>query len=671
MPLTNSPVHYDVQLHAAHTQTYTVTLTIAHPAPVQRLSLPVWIAGSYLVREFSKHLHSLSAECAGQACRVEQIDKHTWDVHCGHSAGSGDALNAALQVHYHVVAADTSVRTAWLSAERGFFNGTSLLLRVHGCEHMAQRLHIARPSPSAPALAALNRWQLATALEPLVVDGDGWGTYTAADYETLVDAPVEMGTFWSGTFEAGGIAHRFVVTGAPQGFDGQRLLHDTQRICQAQIDFWHPPQPHTPDTSDGSFGLGCTPPHRSYVFLLHATPDGYGGLEHRNSTALICAHADLPQVGTTPSVPTGGYLTLLGLISHEYFHTWNVKRLRPAEFARIDLERENYTELLWFFEGLTSYWDDLILRRCGLIGDAAYLGLLAKNWAQVLATPGRHIHSAAAASFEAWTKYYRADAHTPNITVSYYSLGALIGLCIDLQLRADSAGCVTLDDLMRRLWQRSAGGPISHDDICAELIALQAHGDALAAAHAPTAQPATSASDTPPIPRADWSTLLHRWVRTTQALPVAELLAAHGVGVQWEAPSLAQRLGLRVQESADAPVRIQHVLTGGAAQAAGMIAGDVWWGIECSADTAHGAAQAWSLRSVDDLKLYAAAAWRTGQALTALVERDRRILRLSLHLPSCHGAASDEPQLKPLLHIRHATLARNWLGLPTAHTRTP
>ena len=243
-----------------------------------------------------------------------------------------------------------------------------------------------------------------------------------------------MGTFWSGSFVARGVPHRFVVSGASPSFDGERLLSDTQKICETQIDFWH-------GSSIKSISAKKRVPHQNYVFMLNAVDDSYGGLEHRNSTALICSRKDLPRLGdasskVTPTKQMEGYTTLLGLISHEYFHTWNVKRLRPAEFSAYQYGAENYTQLLWFFEGFTSYYDDLLLRRAQLIDDATYLKLLNKTINQVQQTPGRLVQSVAQASFDAWVKYYRQDENTPNSTVSYYTKGALVALCFDLTLRA-------------------------------------------------------------------------------------------------------------------------------------------------------------------------------------------------------------------------------------------
>ncbi|GAB1381983.1 hypothetical protein MASR1M50_03020 [Burkholderiales bacterium] len=238
-------------------------------------------------------------------------------------------------------------------------------------------------------------------MTPVQVDARGFGRYRADDYDELVDHPVELGTFWSGHFKAGGVPHRFVVAGAPAAFDGERLLRDTQKICETAIRLWHGAK---------------APPHRRYLFMLNAVGDGYGGLEHRASTALICGRHELPRHDSPASAAQvgDGYVTLLGLISHEYFHAWNVKRLKPAEFAPYDFTRENYTRLLWFFEGFTSYYDDLLLRRAGLLDDAAYLKLLTKTINQVQQAPGRHVQSVAQASFDAWVRYYRPDENTPT-----------------------------------------------------------------------------------------------------------------------------------------------------------------------------------------------------------------------------------------------------------------
>ena len=587
MPYTAPPaLHYRVQLHDLHAHLYRITLTIAQPSAQQRVSLPVWIPGSYLVREFAKNLQNLQAQQGGHAITIQQLSKHQWQLNC--QAGQ------PLELNYEVSAYDTSVRTAWLDQRRGFFNGTSLLLRVHGQETQTHGLHIS-PSSEAPT------WQLATGLTPVDTDAQGFGLYTAAHYDELVDCPVEMGNFWSGCFTARGVPHRFVVAGAAASFDGERLLRDTQKICEQEIDFWG------------------QAPHASYVFMLNATHDGYGGLEHCNSTALICSRSDLPRTGVDKA--SDGYIQLLGLISHEYFHTWNVKRLRPVELVPYNYDQENYTELLWFFEGFTSYYDDLLLRRAGLIDNAAYLKLITKTLNQVQQTPGRKVQSVAQSSFDAWVKYYRQDENTANATVSYYTKGALVAMCLDLQLRRE--GQTTLDAVMRGLWQRCKGAAMTEADVLAVLQELSGRS---------------------------WQAELQAWVHGTDDLPLPDLLKSHGVQTDADKPAPAQALGLRVQESHS--VLIKQVLRGGLAEQAGFMAGDEWYGIEVP--TQDGQSAAWRITKLEELDLYAA---RGTPHITALVSRDRQLLRLPLSL-----GAADTPTYNYQLTITDATAVNRWLS---------
>ena len=559
---------------------YRVTMTLPHPAPRQRLSLPAWIPGSYLVREFARHLSGLKASQGRREVALTQIDKHTWEADC---SGRG-----ALTLSWRVYAFDSSVRCAWLDVQRGFFNGTGVFLRAEGREADEHRV----------TLGALPEgWQVATGL-PEVAPGE----WSAPDYDALIDHPFELGAFWRGRFTACGTEHEFVVAGALPGFDGERLLADTKKICEAQIRFWH-------GRDDG-----CDPPpFERYVFMLNATDDGYGGLEHRNSTALVCTRRDLPRRGDASSAD--GYVTLLGLISHEYFHTWNVKRLKPREFAAYELQRENYTRLLWFFEGFTSYYDDLFLVRTGLIDEARYLRLVARTANQVLGTPGRRVQSAAAASFDAWVKYYRPDENSANATVSYYTKGAQIALCLDLTLRA--AGRGSLDEVMRELWRASGGGPIGEDDI---LAALRRVG------------------------RRDFAPEIAAWVHGTDELPLAELLPALGVDLRRERPLLQQRLGARLNE-ATAGLKVQSVLAGGLAEAAGLSAGDE---ILALGD--------WRVVKPEDLTLYGA----FEQPLPLLVARDRRLLHLTLPQGrEVEGAVALSLQGKPAAAVRRRREA--WL----------
>ena len=570
-------IHYRIECADLHAHLFTVTLTIDRPDALQRVTLPAWIPGSYLIREFSKNLQGLRAAQGRRKLAPRQLDKCSWQIEC--------APGKALVLQYQICAYDNSVRTAWLDANRGFFNGTSLCLQVEGQLDTPHGIDIVAPA----SMAGDARWSCATALKPSKTDRQGFGHYIAGDYDELADSPVEMGAFWSSEFEVCGVPHRFVVAGAPASFDGERLIADTRAICETQMRFWH-------GAKVGKRG-GPKPPHDRYVFMLNAVDDGYGGLEHRHSTALICTRRDLPQHAARKQ--PDGYTTLLGLISHEYFHTWNVKRLRPAEFSRYDYARENYTQMLWFFEGFTSYYDDLLLRRAGRVDDAGYLRLVNKTVNQVLQTPGRHVQSVAEASFDAWIKYYRQDEQTPNSTVSYYTKGALVALCFDLTLRAEGEG--SLDDVMRLLWKSSGGGPIGEADFAAALETVGGRS---------------------------YDNEIARWVHSTEELPLSDLLRAHGVAALDDPAQRAQELGLRVAETGGF-VQVKVVLRDGAAEQAGFSANDEWLGIETPAVKGR-PAQGWRITKLDDLALYLGPL----KKITALVARDRRLLRLPLTLPS-------------------------------------
>jgi predicted metalloprotease with PDZ domain len=594
-PSPSAGPQFRIAVKGLQSHLFAIGLTINRPARRQRVSLPVWIPGSYLVREFAQHLQHMHATQGGKPVPLLQVNKNTWQFDAD--------PDKPLRLSYEVYAFDASVRTAFLDTTRGFFNATSLCVRVLGQDDAPHVIDIL--DEQLPP-----NWQLATSLTPKKVNARGFGRYTAANYDELADSPAEMGTFWSGQFVARGVPHRFIVGGAGEWFDGDRLLADTQRICETQIDFWH--------------GTQGKAPFKHYLFMLHASGDGYGGLEHRHSTALICQRTDLPAKrapGDKPPALTAldGYTTLLGLISHEYFHTWNVKRMRPAEFRRYDYDSENHTELLWFFEGFTSYYDDLILRRCGLINDTTYLHLVTKTVNQVEQTPGQRVQTVAQASFDAWLKYYRIQENSPNATVSYYTKGALVAMCLDLTLREEGDG--TLDDLMRELWARSEGGPIRQTDIAQALRR---------------------------VGKRAFAQELHQWVHGTDSLPLLPLLEKAGVAVQQEKSPLPQQLGLRVSEGSS--IQLKNVLRGGAAEAAGMAAGDEWLAVEFQAPKRGEPAEAWRVGKLEEVNLL------RGQRtqLTAIVARDKKLLRCPLIWPA--------PAQAVKLSVGNAVQLGRWLA---------
>ncbi len=418
---TAHPVHYHIVPHNPAAHLFQVTCTVAQPhASGQLFSLPAWIPGSYLIRDFARHIVTLKASSNGKPVKTTKLDKHTWQ--CAPCKG-------ALTLIYEVYAWDLSVRSAHLDTTHGFFNGTSVFLQAHGFENQTHAVEI-----KPPVGKQYKAWRVATAMSRDGAKEFGFGSYVAESYDELIDHPVEMGDFDLVSFRAGGVPHHIAVTGLHDA-DLERLARDVKKICDYQINFFHD---------------GDKPPMHRYVFMTTALGEGYGGLEHRASTALLCSRDDLPQKNQTDI--SDAYRNFLGLVSHEYFHTWNVKRILPAAFQPYDLTQENYTSLLWAFEGLTSYYDDLVLVRCGLITPEAYLQLLGETITRVLRTGGRLKQSIAESSFDAWTKFYRQDENSINSGVSYYAKGALVGLALDLTIRRESKNKQSLDDVMRALW---------------------------------------------------------------------------------------------------------------------------------------------------------------------------------------------------------------------------
>jgi predicted metalloprotease with PDZ domain len=506
---------------AAHL--FRVMVEVADPDPAgQVFSLPTWIPGSYMIREFARNIVTIRAECDGAPVALEKLDKHRWRA-------APVRPRVGLLVDYEVYAWDLSVRAAHLDQTHGFFNGSSVFLLPEGQEDRTCLVYL-----EPPADEACHGWKVATTL-PTAKGLSGaarlhsFGLYRAANYDELIDHPVEMGNHAVGHFEAGGVSHEVVLTGHHH-CDLSRLSADLAKICQWHIDLF-----------------GGTPPMERYVFMAMIVGEGYGGLEHRASTALLASRNDLPHAGM--EAMTEAYRGFLGLCSHEYFHTWNVKRIKPAAFVPYDLSREGYTRLLWAFEGFTSYYDDLALVRSGVIGPDDYLELLGKTVGNVLKGAGRLKQSVAESSFDAWTKYYRQDENAPNAIVSYYAKGALVALALDLQLRLASGGQTSLDDLMRALWQEHGltGIGVAEDGLYR--LTERLGGRKLAR----------------------W---LERAVTGTEDLPLAGWLKRVGVNYTAEAEGHGPWLGVKLA-AGGGEARLAQVFDGGPAQAAGLSAGDV------------------------------------------------------------------------------------------------
>ena len=518
--MLTQPVSYHVTLLQPAAHLFEVRCLVQNPKPSgQRFTLPAWVPGSYMIREFAKHVVQAQALCQGVTVALRKLDKATWQA-------APTPAGAPLELVWQVYAWDFSVRAAYLDETGAFFNASSLLPVVEGQAHLACALVLPRPS-----LPFAQDWSVATTLSPATeasVDAAGFGTYTAPDYAFLLDNPVAMGGLTRAPFTVQDIPHEMVLSGTHRA-DLTRLTADLQAICSWQHQLF-----------------GGVPDLAHYRFLTQVTGDGYGGLEHQACTALLISRESLPFEGMSGT--PGAYQRLLGLCSHEYFHLWNVKRLRPASFASLDLAQENYTELLWFFEGFTSYYDDRALVKSGVISAEQYLALLAKTVEHVQHGSGRLKQSVADSSFDAWIKYYRPDENTPNAVVSYYAKGALIALCLDLALRQKRTPS-SLDEVMRELWTNYGLTQRGVTEAAIFSVVRTLGGPKIAA----------------------W---LKAVVHGVAELPLQARLAEIGIEMVWSASIPVPWLGLRTQPD-QGLLRVTHVHDEGPAMAAGLSAGDI------------------------------------------------------------------------------------------------
>jgi predicted metalloprotease with PDZ domain len=522
-------IRYQITSRNPNSHYFDVSICIDKPDPAgQQLRLPNWIPGSYMIRDFARNLLDLRACDQAGELAIEQIDKSNWRV----AACSGE-----LSVEYKVYAKDLSVRAAHLDHSRGYYNGSSVFVEILGqgdkpCEVLIEK----------PDAACCVDWQLATSLKRKQAEAYGFGLYEALDYDDLIDHPVEMSAFTRITFQACGVPHDIILTGRFE-CDQARLAADLKTICEHHIRFFGEPAPMD-----------------YYQFQVMVVGEGYGGLEHRASTSLIASRASLPKPGQTGV--DDDYRDFLGLCSHEYFHTWNVKRIKPEVYRPYDLQREVYSDLLWAFEGITSYYDDLGLLRSGLIETDSYLELLAQTMTRVKRGLGRCRQSAAESSFNAWTKFYKQDENAANAIVSYYAKGCLIAACIDLKMRELTDGQKSLDDVMRRLWQdyREQGKGVEPDGI--QKLVSQLTG-------------------------IDLESFLDELIYGTSELPLPELLASVGIEVVQRVAKNAQDKGGKdiegelpgvdfgvILKDGEAGLVIQRVVEAGAAQSGGLSAGD-------------------------------------------------------------------------------------------------
>ena len=501
-------LHYQIEFDDYRQHLIHVTLRFVAD-PTQVLSLPTWIPGSYLIREFSKHIESVRAyDEEGRLLEIQKFEKNKWRLF--------NTDHELITVEYDVYAYDLSVRGAYVDQTRLYVNPACACLGLEGQEDKAVEVELFLPDE-------LKHFQLATGMasKSLV---KGRFTLKAKNYAELIDAPFELAEQTRFGFEANGIPHEFVVSGK-HAMNAARMQQDIEKICATEISM---------------FGSA---PFSNYTFMTMATANSYGGLEHPNSTSLISPREDLPKANE-PEEPSEDYQRFLGLCSHEYFHSWLVKFIRPENFVNYDLNKEGYTSLLWIFEGFTSYYDDLILLRSGVISQASYIKLLKTQIDRYLQNPGRLVQSVSESSFDAWVKFYRQDENSNNAGTSYYNKGCLVALCLDLGLRLRGS---SLDALMRKLYENAQKGIQVHErtivELCNELT-----GD-------------------------NWIEQINHLINTTDELPLDQLFPEFGLSYSLKNDK-SLPLGLKLVDKPEG-VLVQSARRDGAAAQSGLSAHDV------------------------------------------------------------------------------------------------
>jgi predicted metalloprotease with PDZ domain len=404
-------IAFTVSMPQPHTHMLEVEINVKRGADAQVsaeeiLVMPVWTPGSYLIREYARNVQNFRAiDASGQPLQWEKVNKNSWRV----ITNSSREWRAA----YSVYANELSVRTNEVNSDHAFWNNAALLMYLQGFLDAPSTLHIVAPQP----------WKVATGLPAAAGPKN---TFRAENFDILYDSPVEVSNFKTLAFEVKGVPHRIVIDGEGN-YDPERMRRDVQKIVEAEVEL-----------------MGGEIPYHDYTFILHLRSTGGGGLEHLNSTAL-----GFPRFGFKPEISYRGFWSL---VAHEFFHLWNVKRIRPDTLGPFDYTKENYTKLLWVAEGITDYYTRVAVRRAGLISDKALLADIAMLFQGLQKTPGRLQMSAEEASFDSWIKYYRQDENSVNSQVDYYNKGAILGLLLDLEIRKRSSGAKSLDDVMRYLY---------------------------------------------------------------------------------------------------------------------------------------------------------------------------------------------------------------------------
>lgn len=567
-------VHHRVSMGDANAHMLAVESTFraregALPSPLV-VFMPVWTPGSYLVREYARNVEKLAAAAEGSPLAARKVRKNAWAI-------EHDGLSE-VRVRYEVYANDLTVRTNHVDASHAYWNGAATYLCPEASPDAGAKVTVAMPPG----------WSVATPLAPL--DADGPTTFVARDFDELCDSPFECGKLVERRFTVLGKPHRIAAwdNADAHAVDWDALVEGTTRIVETEAALL---------AGDGDPATAL--PYESYLFLWHVSPRGRGGLEHASSSTMIVRPDKL--------ATRAGWVDLLALVAHEFLHLWNVKRIRPAGLSPYRYERENYTRLLWWFEGATSYFDFRVLRLAGLATGEEYRAHLAECFARLEDTPGARVHALADASFDAWIKLYRPDENSLNSTVSYYLKGEVVCALFDLEIRARTSGRRSLDDVLRWLWKHHGATGVAVPEDGMRAIFEEVSG-------------------------VDLGDLFESLVERPWAIDPTAALASVGLAYERTAvPATRATLGVRTSFEAGR-LLVDAVPRGSAAHLAGI--------------DPHDEIIAVDERRVQEGRLDAAlAGWTPGSRVSVLVARDGRLVTLEATLDAARGA---EGRLVPL-----------------------
>ncbi|WP_009632091.1 M61 family metallopeptidase [Synechocystis sp. PCC 7509] len=502
----NAPIiTYRVAMPQPESHLFEVVLSVqGYLLPVLNLKLPVWTPGSYLVREYAKHVQDFGAKSGENKLVWHKIAKNHWQIE------TSNLDNQTIEISYRVFANELSVRTNHLDATHGYFNGAAIFFRIPGLEAQPMQIEVALPQ---------DNWQVTTPLPEVTGQTN---KFIAADFDTLVDSPFEIGTQEVYEFEVLGKAHQLAIWGGKSNIAPEKVIADTQKIIEVEAKIFG--------------GL----PYDHYIFLLHLSTQGNGGLEHKYACSL-----NYPRFGFRAP---DKYNRFMQLVAHEFFHLWNVKRIRPKALEVFDYDGENYTSSLWFSEGTTSYYDLTIPLKAGIYNVKTFLQNLGKEITRYELTPGRWVQPVSESSLDAWIKLYRPEANSNNAQISYYLKGEMVSLLLDLLIRAKHNNLKSLDDVMLKMWQQ-----FGIEEIGFTPQQLQEVIEAVA--------------------EIDLTDFFAKYIDGTEELPFNQYLEPFGLQVVGEDKDLVPHLGIKVNSEQGREV-VKFVESGTPAQKAGIDPGD-------------------------------------------------------------------------------------------------